>query len=154
WGAPPVTFKLPGKAGYASITEAALFNYSGMALEADGRGGFTLALAHKQPVSYPYRLRYSAEDIARLSQPAAVSGTITTPWRVVMVARDLNALVNSDILPNLCPPPDEKLFPEGIETSWVRPGRAVWKYLDGGDSSVEGTKEFCKLAGELGFEYN
>jgi alpha-glucosidase len=154
WAAPPMTFKLPGRDGYASITEAALFNYSGMALRADGHGAFTLALAHSHPVSYPYRLRYSAEDVARLSKPAPVSGTITTPWRVVIAGRDLNTLVNSDILPNLCPPPDPKLFPQGVETPWVKPGRAIWKYLDGGDSSVEGTKEFCRLAGELGFEYN
>jgi len=73
WAAPPVTFKLPAGGGYASITEAALFNYSGMALEADGHGGFTLGLAHKHPVSYPFRLRYSAEDIERLSKPAAIS---------------------------------------------------------------------------------
>jgi alpha-glucosidase len=99
-------------------------------------------------------LRYSAEDVARLSKPAAISGTITTPWRVIIIGRDLNALVNSDIIPNLCPPPDQKLFPQGIETLWVKPGRAVWKYMDGGDSSIEGTKEFCRLAGELGFEYN
>src|SRR5690242_21312327 len=44
-----------------------------------------------------------------------------------------------------------QLFPQGIETSWIKPGRAVWKYLDGGDSSIGGTKEFCRLAGELGF---
>jgi alpha-glucosidase len=154
WAAPPVTFKLPGGGGYASITEAALFNYSGMALHADGHSGFALTLAHKQPVSYPYRLRYSSNDVERLSKPATIAGTITTPWRVIMTGRDLNALVNSDILPNLCPPPDPKLFPQGIHTSWVKPARAVWKYIDGGESTVEGTKEFCRLAGELGFEYN
>jgi alpha-glucosidase len=154
WAAPPLTFKLPGGTGYASITEAALFNYSGMALQADGHDTFTLALAHKHPPSYPYRLRYSTDDIARLSKPAVIAGTIATPWRVVIIGQDLNALVNSDLLPNLCPLPDSKLFPQGIETSWIKPGRAVWKYMDGGDSSIEGTKEFCRLAGELGFEYN
>ena len=47
WAAPPMTFKLPGGAGYASITEAALVNYSGMALQADGRRGFNIVLGHK-----------------------------------------------------------------------------------------------------------
>jgi alpha-glucosidase len=154
WAMPPVTFKLPHNGGYASITEAALVNFSGMALQANGQGGFELALAHKQPASYPYRLRYSTNDVQRLALAASVSGTITSPWRVVMVGRDLNALVNSDIVPNLCPPPDPELFPQGINTSWVKPGRAVWKYLDGGESTLAGTKEFCRLAGELGFEYN
>jgi alpha-glucosidase len=153
WAAPPLTFKLPGGAGYAAITEAALTNYSGLALQADGRRGFTAALGHKHPASYPFRLRYP-NDVERLSKPAAVTGTITSPWRVVMIGADLNALVNCDIVPDLCPSPDPKLFPQGTRTDWVKPGRAVWKYLDGGGPGTpETVKEFSRLAGELGFEY-
>jgi alpha-glucosidase len=154
WAAPPLTFRLPDGAGYGSLTEAGLVNYAGMALQADGRRGFAVVLGHKHPACYPFRLRYSKEDIERLSRPATVAGTITSPWRVVMVGADLNALVNCDVLHNLCPPPDPKLFPKGIHTEWLKPGRAVWKYLDGGESTLEGMKEFCRLAGELGFEYN
>jgi alpha-glucosidase len=152
-GAPPLTFKLPGSAGYASITEAALVNYSGMALQADGQRAFKLVLGQKHPPSHPFKLRYS-NDVERLSKPAAVVGTITTPWRVIMVGPDLNALVNCDIVHNLCLPPDTNLFPKGMNTDWIKPGRAVWKYLDGGPSSFEGMKEFSRLAGELGFEYH
>jgi alpha-glucosidase len=130
WAAPPLTVKLPNDAGYASISESNLVNYSGFALEADGTRGFAIGLGHRQPVSYPYELRYSKEDVARLSQPAKIDGTITTPWRVVIVAPDLNKLVNSDIISNLAPPPDPKLFPKGVATDWVKPGRAVWQYLD------------------------
>ena len=154
WVAPPMTFKLPNSLGYASVTEADLVNYSGMALQATGPREFTVALAHKQPPSHPFVMRYTKEDVARLSQPAAVSGTVTTPWRVVMIGATLNTLVNCDILPDLCPPPDAKLFPQGLRTDWIKPGRAVWKYLDGGDSSLEGTKEFCRMAGELVFQYD
>jgi alpha-glucosidase len=153
WVAPPMTFKLPGGAGYSSITEAALVNYSGMALQCDGNRGFNLVLGHKHHVSYPYRLRYK-DEIERVSRPAAISGTITSPWRVVMIGADLNTLVNCDVVHNLCPPPDPNLFPEGINTDWVRPGRAVWRYLDGGGSSLEDMKEFSRLAGQLGFEYH
>ncbi|UCG55991.1 MAG: glycoside hydrolase family 97 N-terminal domain-containing protein [Phycisphaerales bacterium] len=154
WMGPPVTFKLPGGAGYGSITEANLVNYSGMALEADGRRGLVAGLGHRQPLNYPYELRYGRDEAKRLGKPAAVSGTITTPWRVVMIGRDLDTLVNSTIVPNLCPPPDPKYFPDGINTSWIKPGRAVWRYLDGGDRSFEGMKEFSRLAGKLGFEYH
>lgn len=153
WAGPPLTFKLPG-GGYGSITEADLVNYGGMALEADGRRGWTTGLGHRQPLNYPYELRYGREQAKRLAKPASVTGTITTPWRVVMVGDDLNALVNSTIVPNLCPPPDPKYFPKGIETAWTKPGRAVWRYLDGGDRSFEGMKEFSRLAGRLGFEYH
>jgi len=154
WAGPPLTFKLPGSAGYGSITEANLVNYSGMALEADGRRGFITGLGHRQPLNYPYELRYGREEARRLGRPASVNGTITTPWRVVMVGRELNTLVNSTIMPNLCPPPDPKYFPDGIKTEWVKPGRAVWRYLDGGDRSFEGMKEFSRMAGQLGYEYH
>jgi alpha-glucosidase len=154
WAGPPVTFKLPGGAGYGSIAEANLVNYSGMGLEADGRRGWIVGLGHRQPLNYPYELRYGREEARRLGKPAAVAGTITTPWRVVMAGRDLNALVNSTILPNLCPPPDPKYFPDGIKTAWIKPGRAVWRYVDGGDGSFEGLKGFSADAGKLGFEHH
>lgn len=155
WAAPPVTFKLPDGAGYASITEANLVNYAGMALQTDGKNGFTLHLGHSHPASYPYVLRYSKEDVSRLSKIAAVKGKITTPWRLIIAGRDLNTIVNSDAVYNLCSPPDKALFPEGAETEFVKPGRAVWRYLDGGgDQTLRNMKEFSRLASELGFEYN
>jgi alpha-glucosidase len=154
WVAPPMTFKLPGGTAYASITEAALVNYAGMALQADGQRGFTVRLGHRHPPSYPFRLRYGAEEAERLSHAAAITGTITTPWRVVMFGPALNALVNCDVVHNLCSPPDKKLFPQGLDTPWVKPGRAVWKYLDGGDRTFTEMKEFGRLAGELGFEHH
>jgi len=155
WAAPPVTFKLPDGAGYASITEAAVINYSGMALQADGQRGLQVRLGHAHPASHPFTLRYGDAEAARLAQPAAIVGTITTPWRVVMIGSDLNTLVNCDIVHDLAPPPDPRLFPKGFDTDWIRPGRAVWKYLDGGgENTLETMKEFSRLAGELGFEYN
>jgi alpha-glucosidase len=154
WAAPPVTYKLPGTGGYASITEAALTGYAGMALHADGRGGYAARLGHAHPVSYPYALRYTAEDVLRLAKPAAIEGEIVTPWRVILTAPDLNGLVNSDIVSNLAPPPDPALFPQGVATPWVKPGRAVWRYLDGGDNSYEGLKGFTELAAKLGYEYH
>jgi alpha-glucosidase len=154
WAAPPLTIKLPKARGYAAITEAALMNYAGMGLRADGLRGFTTVLGHALPVSHPFDLRFGKDEAKRLSQPAQIEGTITTPWRVIMLGRDLNTLVNSDIISNLSAPPDEKIFPQGLQTGWVKPGRAVWRYLDGGENTFAGIKEFSRLAGQLGFEYN
>ena len=153
WAAPPLTIKLPNNGGYAAITEAALLNYSGMGFEADGQRGFKARLGHALPVSYPFRLRY-AGDVERLARPAAITGMITTPWRVVMIGADLNALVNCDIIHNVSLPPDKNLFPQGMNTAWLKPGRAVWKYLDGGENTLDEMKNFSRLAGQLGFEYN
>jgi alpha-glucosidase len=152
WAAPPLTARLPNGAGYAAITEAALVNYAGMALQADGERRFALRLGHAHPASYPFRLRYAA-DVERMKQPAAIAGAVITPWRVVMIGADLNALVNCDIVQNVSSPPDKTLFPAGVKTDWLKPGRAVWKYLDGGENTLEEVKNFSRLAGELGFEY-
>ena len=152
WAAPPVTVRLPG-GGYAAITEAGLRGYAGMALRADGQRGFREVLGHAVPASYPFRLRYE-HDVRRMANAAPVQGTITTPWRVVMAGSDLHTLVVSDILHNLSDPPDPALFPDGMRADWIVPGRAVWKYLDGGENTLEEMKEFSRLAAQLGFEYN
>lgn len=154
WAAPPLTFRLPGDSGYGSITEGALVRYAGMALEADASHAFHARLGHAHPISYPYALRFDTADYERISKPAAFEGTITTPWRIVMAGADLNALVNCDIVGNVAAPPDPKYFPQGLHTSWVKPGRAVWRYLDGGEQTLDGLKEFSRMAGELGFEYH
>jgi len=160
WAGPPLTFQLPDNAGYGSITEANLVNYSGMALEADGRRAWVVGLGHRQPINYPYELRYGREEAKRLAAPASITGTITTPWRVVLVARDLNVLVNSDVLPNLCPPADAKLFPQGMNTPWVEPGLSVWDYVDrnyaprGNASQLDRMKDFSRMAGEIGAKYH
>jgi alpha-glucosidase len=154
WVAPPLTVKLPNRAGYAAITEGALLNYAGMGLRGDGQRGFQTVLGHALPISYPFELRFGKDEAKRLSKLAVIEGTITTPWRVVMLASDLNSLVNCDIVNSVSPPSDKTIFPQGMATDWVKPGRAVWRYLDGGENTFEGIKEFSRLAGQLGFEYN
>lgn len=154
WAGPPLTIRLPGGVGYAAITEANLVNYAGMALESDGRRGWIVGLGHRQPLNYPFELRYRRTEGKRLGHAAAIAGTIMTPWRVVMIGRDLNTLVTSTILPNLCPPPDASLFPNGAKTDWVRPGRAAWAYVDGRPDDFAGFKTFSDQAGKLGFEHH
>ena len=70
WAAPPVTALLPNGRGYVSITEADLRDYAGMALQADGKGGFRERLGHAHPASYPFTLRYGEENARRLSVAA------------------------------------------------------------------------------------
>ncbi len=102
---PPVTVKLK-EGGYVLVSEAGLFNYSGMSLRSTG----------------DRRLRAVFED-----DPGGfeVEGEVVSPWRVTLVVDDLNGLVNSDVIPGLCEPPDPALFPGGMRTAWIRPGRAL-----------------------------
>ena len=154
WAAPPITVRLPDGQGYACITEAALMGYAGMSLQTDGQNGLVTRLGHAQPAGYPFAHDYSLAEAQRLSVPAAIAGDIVTPWRTVVITPCLNGLVNTDLIANLSPAPDPALFPKGVDTEWIKPGRSAWCWLDGGDRTVEGMKEFSRLAGELGFEYN
>ena len=155
WAAPPITIQLPQNGGYAAISEGGLLRYSGMALQADGQGAFRARLAHAQPIHWIWRHDFRDKaDEERVRQPASVTGPITTPWRVVVLAADLDALANADLIHDVAEAPDPTLFPQGAATPWIKPGRAVWLWSDGGERTLEGTKEFSRLAGELGFEYN
>lgn len=154
WMALPVTVKLKNELGYLSINEAAIHNYSGMGLQGDGKSGMQVRLAHEQPASYPFVLRYGEDQAERLAQPPVITGDVVTPWRTIVVAPDLNTLVNTDIAYNLSPEPDKKYFPDGRFADWLQPGRAVWGYLTQVPRTLEGMKLFSKLASELGFEYH
>ncbi|MEO7489730.1 MAG: glycoside hydrolase family 97 N-terminal domain-containing protein, partial [Ferruginibacter sp.] len=102
---PPLTYQTPDSV-FVSITEAALYNYSGMSLQSDSVG-----MLHAAFVNDP--------------QGWKIEGTIVTPWRVAIISPDLNGLVNADIIQNLNPAPDSNLQ----KASWIKSGRAVWTYF-------------------------
>lgn len=132
---PPATILLPNLKTYVAITEAGLTNFAGMSLIADGNRGFQ----------------------SKLSGNTKITGNIATPWRVIEIGNDLNTLVNCDIIANVSPPHDKKIFPEGYDTDWVKPGRSVWSWLAGKENrsiTLENMKKFSDMAAELGFEYN
>lgn len=151
--APPVVIELPSDTGFVAITEGRLQDYPGMVLHADGKGTFYVRPGNEVPADKALEY-FQGKDVAKeLAIPAAIAGTIVTPWRIVMIASSLNDLVNNDIVSDVSDPPDPTLFPNGARTSWIRPGRAVWNFLDGGADTLAGSKEMSKRASELGVEY-
>ena len=127
---PPLVAELP-VGGYAALTEAACFNYSGMRLKAVGGGRFQ----------------------ANFSEQAGfdLDGEIVTPWRVIILASDLDGLVNQTVVQNLAPPPDPELF---RDPSWLRPpGWAVWRWQLQGAGQLDDQKGFVRDAAKLGFPY-
>ena len=130
----PVTVELPG-GGYACITEANMFGYSGMTL--GPRGRILNGIFEDDPKGW------------------TMDGEIATPWRIVIAAKDLTGLVNQSIVYNVSPPPDAKLFPQGPETGWIQPGRAFWTWGFGQWDTArwDRIKGFVDDAAELNCKY-
>lgn len=126
----PATLQLPDGLGYGMITEANLVNYSDMDLEKTGPTTFR-ALFHDSPRGWTQR------------------GDLATPWRLLILARDLNALVNTDVIKNLCPPPSAEL----AKAAWIRPGRSIWHWLIAGRPKLPDQRGWIDGAAALGFEY-
>lgn len=130
---PPLTIQLAGNTGYAAITEGGLIDFAGMSLIADSNRIFK----------------------ANLTGTTQRNKLIETPWRVILIGGTLNALVNSDVIGNVSPPLNRKLFPAGFHTDWIRPGKSVWSWLaENGKMTFENMKKFSDWAGKLNIKYN
>jgi len=128
---PPLVAELR-KGLFAVLTEAAVFNYSGLRLRAIGGRRFQA-------------------DFTEGNKGFKLEGEIVTPWRVVVIAPDLNGLVNSDLISSLCPPPDARLF---ADQSWIKPGRCAWRWWSLGTGDPDQERAVVDAAARLGFEYS
>ncbi len=128
----PLVIELPQKK-YAVITEAALYNYSGMRLKASIGGAL--------------QVNFTEGDAG-----FTVKGKLVTPWRTILYANDLNALVNNHVIEDLNPTPDSLLF---ADRSYIRPGKSVWSWITRNEHYMEPAEEmrFINAAATLGFEY-
>ena len=131
----PLVIELPD-GGYALLTEAALFDYPGQRFRATTDG-----VLHT--------------DLAIPTAPATVqrdSTELRTPWRVALVADDLNDLVEAGtIIDHLAPAPDPKLF---ADTSWIHTGRSVWRWWSKDTGTFEQEREMIDDAAKLGYEFS
>jgi alpha-glucosidase len=132
---PPMTIVYPDGA-FGLLTEAALFRYSGLTLRPEGGSRFRAAF-EDDPEGWLH------------------SGEILSPWRVLVLARDLNGLVNSDVIAALNEPPDPTLFPDGPNTAWLRPGKApcTWMVFGNDGANWDKQKWFVDVAAATGCEY-
>jgi hypothetical protein len=73
-----------------------------------------------------------------------------TPWRVIIIGRDLATLVESNLVLKLNPP---QAF---SDVSWIRPGRASWSWWSDAASprNFSTLKKFVDLAVTMGWEYS
>lgn len=75
----------------------------------------------------------------------------TTPWRVAIIADDLNGLLGSSVIDSLCPAVDSKLFKN---TDWIKPGKVSWSWWSGGDQhNYDVQVDHVDFSAENGWEY-
>lgn len=127
-----LVYELP-KGKFMAITEAALYDYSGMRLKA--REDASLQV-----------------DFTEGDAGFPVEDHVKTPWRTILLADNLNELVNSDLITNLNPKPDPRLF---ADLTWIKPGRSVWSWWSDPPEfmSLPFEKHLIDRAEELGYEY-
>lgn len=129
----PLVYETPNNL-YLMVAEAALYNYSGMRLEADSLGCLKGNFTEKDG----FKLR----------------DTIQTPWRVLCVTKSLNQLVNTNLFTNLNPQANKQLF---SDMSWIKPGRSLWSWwscIDGKFMTETGEKMVIDMAQKMGYEYS
>jgi len=133
-GLPLTAIFLDGTFGL--VSEAALYHYSGLTLRPEGGAQF--------------RAAFEDDPDGWLQD-----GLVLSPWRVIVLGKDLNALVNSDVIAALCEPPDPKLFPAGLDTPWIRPGKApcTWMVFGNEGAQWDLQKWFVDVAAATGCEY-
>lgn len=161
--APPATFKLSNGV-YAAITEANLFNYHGAVLlgakpnqvqfgYVENKGHLESGIITGLPAAkYWHEV---VRNVPWIVTPKEGSKEIVTPWRVLMMAKDLDGLVNNQILMQVSDEPDKTLFPDGAKTDWIKPGRSVFTWLvEGGIErlSIANHKKYVDGCSELGIE--
>ena len=138
----PLAVQRPGY--FLAIAEADNENFSDLAFV---RAGNTLK------ASFPFStngwmIKRRADEARPGVLDGKYGGRAVTPWRTTIVAHNLTALVNSDWLTDLCPPPAAK-----ADFSWVKPGRCLWQWWSIGAPRYEDQKDWYDAAAKLKWEY-
>ena len=130
--APLPTFELPNNKGYIALSEGDLKDFPGIAYKSDKNNTF--------------KAHYWAENNG--FNPL----TNKTPWRLFIISKDLNGLVNNSIAQNVSEPVREDLK----DTDWIVPGKAVWfhDYDDSGNLNEKEARKSFEACQELGIKYN
>ncbi|MBB6729437.1 glycoside hydrolase family 97 protein [Cohnella zeiphila] len=129
-----------------------------MLLQCGGHGWMLLTEAAVYGTYCASHLRRSDTDIRTFvtcfppdqSAPVQADSPLQTPWRVAILANDLDRIVNSSLVLHLNPPSELE------DTSWIRPGRAAWSWYSDGAScgNMDIQKAYVDFAAEFGWEYS
>lgn len=132
----PLLASIDDDAYFALLTEAHGYNtdasYAPALLQGDGAGTGLLNVTRTPDEDFPISTTYPFQ----------------TPWRVAIVAPDLDVLYNSALVQHLNPAADQ-------DADWVRPGRAAWSWYtdEQSASDLEKQKQMVDFAASMGWEY-
>jgi len=102
------------------VTESSLFNYAGMWVRGNNKGGLSGVHPH-----YPKTTEVTSDRDERVRSRedyiATIQGNHAFPWRVLMVARDDNDLLTNQLVYKLAKPSTG-------DFSWVEPGKVAWDW--------------------------
>jgi len=78
-----------------------------------------------------------------------VDGTWESPWRVVVIGKELDTIVETTLITDLATPSKIE------DTGWITPGRASWSWWSDHDSphSLPELYRYADFAAEMGWEY-
>ncbi|MES1158302.1 MAG: glycoside hydrolase family 97 protein [Terricaulis silvestris] len=102
-----------------AIAEADLNNSGGLYLSGRGDGGLGVVA----------RLSPRLDDPGIAARFTVGPSGIALPWRVIMLGATPGALIESNLIANLNPPPD-------FDASWVHPGKSAWDWWSGSQTNV------------------
>ena len=115
---------------YALLTEVGVSDYSGMRIKVTTQGALSANFTEKNGFE--------------------VGNKFTSPWRVLYFAKNLNDLVNQDIVQQLSPKPDRKLYKD---RSYIIPGMCAWRWFAKGTGTPAQEKEIIDHASKMNFKY-
>lgn len=141
---------------YASATQPptgpysmqALFNTPGgqaLIAESDINGSYSGAHLTHEEGSSTYKVGLWNDEPVQVPD----GSSLTTPWRAV-VTGDLTTVTESTFVDDLASPSRVR------DTSWIKPGPALWTWLAGGKEagqSLEAQKKYVDYAAERGWPY-
>lgn len=122
---------------YLLVTEASVFN-----VEEPYCASIFETLSDEKNIRWIFGRKQ--DDTVNVSYP------FLTPWRVAIIADDINELAGSDALSKLNPEADKN-----IDWSFVKPGKVAWSWWSSSYDAIEPQtqKDYIDFAAENGWEY-
>lgn len=98
-----------------------------------------------------YKIRFPEPEESIIPDPVEPRSILPwkTPWRVIIVGKDLNTVFKTQIVSHLNPPSVV------VDESWIRAGRSSWSWWYEGASVTSYKKQidYVNLSREMGWEY-